>query len=103
VVERLGRYQRTLDPGSAVLRPFVDRLKPLIDLRKHVVSFAPQPVITEDNLFSQVFEGMSHALERATASAQPTAQAPPRPADASLQDNQNESRRSVAGRADGAS
>src|SRR5438552_8840991 len=50
VVERLGRYQRTLDPGLALLRPFVDRLKPLIDLREQVVSFAPQPVITEDNL-----------------------------------------------------
>jgi regulator of protease activity HflC (stomatin/prohibitin superfamily) len=50
VVERLGRYQRTLEPGLAVLRPFVDRLKPLIDLREQVVSFAPQPVITEDNL-----------------------------------------------------
>jgi regulator of protease activity HflC (stomatin/prohibitin superfamily) len=42
-VERLGRYQRTLDPGLAVLPPFVDRLKPLIDLRAQVVSFAPQP------------------------------------------------------------
>src|SRR4051812_6043104 len=50
VVERLGRYQRTLDPGLALLVPFVDRLKPLIDLREQVVSFAPQPVITEDNL-----------------------------------------------------
>jgi regulator of protease activity HflC (stomatin/prohibitin superfamily) len=54
VVERLGRYQRTLDPGLAVLRPFVDRLKPLIDLREQVVSFAPQPVITEDNLVVQI-------------------------------------------------
>ncbi|HEX4733938.1 MAG TPA: SPFH domain-containing protein [Thermoleophilaceae bacterium] len=50
VVERLGRYQRTLDPGLALLVPFVDRLKPLIDLRETVVSFPPQPVITEDNL-----------------------------------------------------
>src|SRR5215212_705117 len=50
VVERLGRYQRTLDPGLALLVPFVDRLRPLIDLREQVVSFAPQPVITEDNL-----------------------------------------------------
>src|SRR4051812_41661586 len=50
VVERLGRYQRTLDPGLALLVPFVDRLKPLIDLREQVVSFPPQPVITEDNL-----------------------------------------------------
>jgi regulator of protease activity HflC (stomatin/prohibitin superfamily) len=54
VVERLGRYQRTLDPGLAVLRPFVDRLKPLIDLREQVVSFSPQPVITEDNLVVQI-------------------------------------------------
>src|ERR1700745_3392629 len=54
VVERLGRYQRTLDPGLAVLRPFVDRLRPLIDLREQVVSFPPQPVITEDNLVVQI-------------------------------------------------
>ena len=50
VVERLGRYQRTLSPGLALLVPFVDRLRPLIDLREQVVSFPPQPVITEDNL-----------------------------------------------------
>jgi regulator of protease activity HflC (stomatin/prohibitin superfamily) len=50
VVERLGRYARTLEPGLALLVPFVDRLKPLIDLREQVVSFVPQPVITEDNL-----------------------------------------------------
>ena len=50
VVERLGRYQRTLDPGLAIVIPFVDRVRPLIDLREQVVSFPPQPVITEDNL-----------------------------------------------------
>ncbi|HYH59703.1 MAG TPA: SPFH domain-containing protein [Thermoleophilaceae bacterium] len=50
IVERLGRYQRTLDAGLSLLIPFVDRLKPLIDLRETVVSFPPQPVITEDNL-----------------------------------------------------
>jgi regulator of protease activity HflC (stomatin/prohibitin superfamily) len=50
VIERLGRYQRTLEAGLALLVPFVDRLKPLIDLREQVVSFPPQPVITEDNL-----------------------------------------------------
>jgi regulator of protease activity HflC (stomatin/prohibitin superfamily) len=50
VVERLGRYARTLDPGLALIVPFVDRVKPLIDLREQVVSFPPQPVITEDNL-----------------------------------------------------
>lgn len=50
VVERLGRYVRTLGPGVAVLVPFVDRMRPLIDLREQVVSFPPQPVITSDNL-----------------------------------------------------
>jgi len=50
VVERLGRYSRTLTPGLTVVVPFVDRVRPLIDLREQVVSFPPQPVITEDNL-----------------------------------------------------
>ncbi len=50
VVERLGRYSKTLDAGLAILVPFIDRLRPLIDLREQVVSFPPQPVITEDNL-----------------------------------------------------
>jgi regulator of protease activity HflC (stomatin/prohibitin superfamily) len=50
VIERLGRYSRTLSPGLALVVPFVDRLRPLIDLREQVVSFKPQPVITEDNL-----------------------------------------------------
>jgi regulator of protease activity HflC (stomatin/prohibitin superfamily) len=50
VVERLGRYSRTLTPGLAIVVPFVDRVKPLIDLREQVVAFAPQPVITEDNV-----------------------------------------------------
>jgi regulator of protease activity HflC (stomatin/prohibitin superfamily) len=50
VVERLGRYHRTLNPGVALIVPFIDRVRPLIDLREQVVSFPPQPVITEDNL-----------------------------------------------------
>jgi len=50
LVERLGRYHRTLDAGLALVIPFVDRLRPLVDLREQVVSFPPQPVITEDNL-----------------------------------------------------
>ena len=50
VVERLGRYARTLEPGLALIVPFVDRVKPLLDLREQVVAFPPQPVITEDNL-----------------------------------------------------
>ncbi|WP_433677474.1 SPFH domain-containing protein [Microbacterium gorillae] len=50
IVERLGRYHKTLSPGLNVLVPFIDRLRPLIDVREQVVSFPPQPVITEDNL-----------------------------------------------------
>ncbi|NYE20331.1 SPFH domain-containing protein [Microbacterium immunditiarum] len=50
IVERLGRYQRTLQPGLNLLVPFIDRLRPLVDMREQVVSFPPQPVITEDNL-----------------------------------------------------
>jgi regulator of protease activity HflC (stomatin/prohibitin superfamily) len=50
VVERLGRYTRTLDAGLTLIVPFIDRVKPLIDLREQVVTFPPQPVITEDNL-----------------------------------------------------
>ena len=50
VVERLGRYSRTLTPGLTLVIPFVDRVKPLLDLREQVLSFEPQPVITQDNL-----------------------------------------------------
>ena len=50
IVERLGRYQRTLDPGLHFLVPFVDRLRPLVDMREQVVAFPPQPVITQDNV-----------------------------------------------------
>jgi len=50
IVERLGRYHKTLSPGLNVLVPFIDKLRPLVDMREQVVSFAPQPVITEDNL-----------------------------------------------------
>src|SRR3712207_1332790 len=50
VVERLGRYQRTLSPGLAIVVPFVDRVRPLLDLREQVVTFQPQPVITQDNV-----------------------------------------------------
>jgi regulator of protease activity HflC (stomatin/prohibitin superfamily) len=50
IVERFGRYHRTLYPGLNIVMPFIDRLRPLIDLREQVVSFPPQPVITKDNL-----------------------------------------------------
>ncbi|MFL5953062.1 MAG: SPFH domain-containing protein [Gaiellaceae bacterium] len=50
VVERLGRYSRTLTPGLTLVIPFIDRVRPLLDLREQAVSFEPQPVITQDNL-----------------------------------------------------
>ena len=49
-VERFGRYRTTLQPGMNFIIPFIDRVKPLIDLREQVVSFRGAPVITEDNL-----------------------------------------------------
>lgn len=50
LVERLGKYHRTLEAGLSLILPGIDRLRPLVDLREKVVSFPPQPVITEDNL-----------------------------------------------------
>ena len=50
VIERLGSYNRTLSGGFNTVVPVVDRVRSRIDLREQVVSFAPQPVITEDNL-----------------------------------------------------
>jgi regulator of protease activity HflC (stomatin/prohibitin superfamily) len=50
VVERLGRYQRTLKPGLNLLVPFIDAVRTKVDMREQVVSFPPQPVITSDNL-----------------------------------------------------
>ncbi len=50
VVERFGKYRTTLSAGLNVLTPFVDKVRYVIDLREQVVSFPPQPVITEDNL-----------------------------------------------------
>ena len=50
VIERLGKYQRTQGAGLTLMVPFIDRMLPLMDMREQVVSFPPQPVITEDNL-----------------------------------------------------
>lgn len=50
IVERLGRYNRTLKPGLNLLIPIGDRVRTLVDMREQVVSFPPQAVITEDNL-----------------------------------------------------
>ena len=50
IVERLGRYHRTLDPGMHFLVPFIDAVRTTVDLREQVVAFPPQPVITQDNV-----------------------------------------------------
>jgi regulator of protease activity HflC (stomatin/prohibitin superfamily) len=50
VVERFGRFSRTLNAGLAIVVPFVDRVREMVDLREQVVSFQPQPVITQDNV-----------------------------------------------------
>ncbi|MEU5757964.1 SPFH domain-containing protein [Nocardia sp. NPDC047648] len=50
VIERLGRYSRTVSGQLTFLVPFADRVRAKVDLRERVVSFPPQPVITEDNL-----------------------------------------------------
>jgi regulator of protease activity HflC (stomatin/prohibitin superfamily) len=67
VVERLGRYSRTLSPGLALVVPFIDRIRPMIDLREQVVSFPPQPVITEDNLVVSIDSVIYYQINDAKA------------------------------------
>ena len=50
VIERLGRYTRTVSGGITLLVPFIDRVRERVDTRERVVSFPPQAVITQDNL-----------------------------------------------------
>ena len=50
VIERLGRFNKASSAGLVWLVPFLDRIRARIDLREQVVSFPPQPVITQDNL-----------------------------------------------------
>ncbi|MCT1411175.1 SPFH domain-containing protein [Corynebacterium sanguinis] len=50
VIERLGRYTRTVSGGVTLLVPFIDRVRQRVDTRERVVSFPPQAVITQDNL-----------------------------------------------------
>src|SRR2546429_6216031 len=59
IVERFGRYHRTLNAGLNMVTPFVDRLRPPIDLREPAVSFPPQPVITRANLAVGIDTGIS--------------------------------------------
>ncbi|ATV80657.1 Hypothetical protein BFF97_01928 [Corynebacterium pseudotuberculosis] len=50
VIERLGRYTKTISGGVSLLVPFIDRVRAKVDTRERVVSFPPQAVITQDNL-----------------------------------------------------
>ena len=50
VIERLGRYPRTVSGGLTLLIPFIDRIRAKVDTRERVFSFPPQAVITQDNL-----------------------------------------------------
>jgi regulator of protease activity HflC (stomatin/prohibitin superfamily) len=50
IVQRLGRYQRTIGPGVHLLVPMLDRVATVVDMKETVQAFAPQPVITQDNV-----------------------------------------------------
>ena len=54
VVERLGGYHKTLDQGLHFIIPFFDRVKKKISIKEQVVDFPPQPVITKDNVTTQI-------------------------------------------------
>ncbi len=50
IIERLGKYHSTLGAGLHVLIPFIDRIARKVTLKEQVADFAPQPVITKDNV-----------------------------------------------------
>ena len=54
IIQRLGRYSRTVGSGPVWVIPWYDKILPVIDLREQVVPFDPQPVITEDNVSIQI-------------------------------------------------
>ena len=54
VIERIGAYDRTLSVGLHILVPFIDRLVSNVSLKEQVIDFAPQPVITKDNVTMQI-------------------------------------------------
>ena len=54
VVERLGKYRKTLETGVHVILPFFDRTSKPISLKEIVADFKPQPVITKDNVTMQI-------------------------------------------------
>lgn len=62
VVERLGRYHRTLQPGATTLRPILDRVRAIVAVREQVVPFPPQPVFTADNIVLDIDEVISFRI-----------------------------------------
>lgn len=54
VVERLGKYSRTLTTGVHFILPFFDKVGPEISLKEKVADFPPQPIITKDNVTMQI-------------------------------------------------
>ena len=54
IVERLGKYHRTLNTGFHLIAPFIDRTSKPISLKEIVADFKPQPVITKDNVTMQI-------------------------------------------------
>ena len=50
MIERFGKYRATLSPGLHIVIPFFDRMRVVVDMRETVQPFAPQPVITQDNV-----------------------------------------------------
>ena len=54
VVERLGKYHKTLTTGFHMVTPFIDRCRDWINLKEQVLDFKPQPVITKDNVTMQI-------------------------------------------------
>ncbi len=67
IIERLGKYRRTLEPGPRLLIPFVDSVRAKVDLRERVVNFPPQPVITADNLGVQIDTVLYYIITQPTA------------------------------------
>ena len=67
IIERLGRYRRTLEPGPRLLVPFIDSVRAKVDLRERVVNFPPQPVITEDNLMVHIDTVLYYIITQPTS------------------------------------
>lgn len=67
IIERLGKYRRTLEPGPRLLIPMVDSVRARVDLRERVVNFQPQPVITSDNLVVSIDSVLYYVITNPTS------------------------------------